>query len=175
MPVAAQQDYRRNERIRVPTVRLIDESGANIGVIATVEALAMAHDRGLDLVEVSPLANPPVAKIVNYAKLKYEEEKERRKSKSKQKKVEIKGIRLSLRIGEHDRDVRLKQAERFLSQDDKVKLEVILRGRERQHTDLAKEIVNKFVSALQERLAVTVEQKMSIQGGRLSLVVAKAK
>lgn len=133
----------------------------------------MAQDKGLDLVEVSPLADPPVAKIVNYSKLKYQEEKERRKEKAKQKKVEIKGIRLSLRISDHDKEVRIKQAEKFLNQDDKVKLEILLRGRERQHADLAKEIINKFVEEVDKLVPTAVEQPINRQGGKLSIVIAK--
>lgn len=133
----------------------------------------MAQDRGLDLIEVNPLANPPVAKIVDYSKMRYQEEKERRKERAKQKKVEIKGIRLSLRISEHDTEVRVNQAAKFLNQDDKVKLEMLLRGRERQHTDLAKNIINKFVAAVNQIVEVNVEQPLSILGGKLSVMIAK--
>jgi len=156
----------------VPEVRLIDETGQNIGVTSTTDALTRAQDLGLDLVEVSPLADPPVAKIVDYAKLKYEEEKERRKEKAKQKKIEIKGIRLSVRIGAHDMDVRLKQALNFLEDGDKIKIELILRGRERRQTDLAKETVEKFVTALRQNREIRIEQPIKIMGGRLSAIIA---
>lgn len=168
-----QKRYRTNQFIRVPQVRLVDENGQNVGVIDTQKALNMAKESGLDLVEVSPLANPPVAKIVDYSKLKYQEEKERRKEKAKQKKVEVKGIRLSLRISEHDKETRLKQAEKFLNQDDKVKIEIILRGRERRHADLAKEIIHKFIDSLNQTTPVEIEQKLNVQGGKLSVLVAK--
>ena len=164
--------YRTNAAIKVPEVRLIDETGQNIGVTSTADALARAQELGLDLVEVSPLANPPVAKIVDYAKLKYEEEKERRKEKAKQKKIEIKGIRLSVRIGAHDMDVRLRQALNFLEDGDKIKIELILRGRERRQTDLAKETVEKFVTALRENREIKIEQPIKIMGGRLSAIIA---
>jgi len=165
--------HQTNQYIRVPQVRLIDETGQNIGVVDTTKALTMAREKGLDLVEVSPLAKPPVAKIVDYSKLKYQEEKERRKEKAKQKKVEIKGIRLSLRISEHDKEVRIKQAEKFLNQDDKVKLEMILRGRERQHKDLARKIINKFIETVGKTIPVSIEQPINIQGGKLSALIAK--
>jgi len=168
-----QQKYRTNNFIRVPQVRLIDENGENIGVVETAKALAMAQEGGFDLVEVSPLANPPVAKILNYNKLKYQEEKEKRKEKAKQKKIEVKGIRLSLRISEHDIEIRINQAEKFLGQDDKVKVEMILRGREHQHKNLAREIINKFVESLNKKIPVNVEQPLNIQGGKLSILVAK--
>lgn len=172
----SQQDtgkqHRINRSIRVPEVRLIDENGDNHGVVATSKALAMAEDRGLDLVEVSPVAKPPVAKILNYNKLKYQEEKDRRREKAKQKKVEIKGVRISFRISDHDADVRLKQSEKFLAQGDKVKIEMILRGRERRHTDLAKANMQEFVDKLNERTPVIVEQDLNVQGGKLSILVA---
>lgn len=141
--------------------------------MSTAEALALAQDKGLDLVEVSPLANPPVAKIVDYSKLKYQEEKERRKEKAKQKKVEIKGIRLSLRISDHDKEIRVKRAEDFLNDGDKVKVELLLSGRERQHFSLAREIINKFVADINASVPVNVEQPITIQGGKLSVIIAK--
>lgn len=168
-----QKRHRTNEYIKVPQVRLIDETGENFGVVDTAKALRMAREKGLDLVEVSPKAQPPVAKIVDYSKLKYQEEKERRKEKAKQKKVEIKGIRLSLRISEHDKEIRIKQAEKFLNQDDKVKIEMSLRGRERQHKDLAREIINKFIGSINTSVPIITEQALNIQGGRLSVVITK--
>jgi len=165
--------YRINQYIRVPEVRLIDEAGQNIGVIETQKALDMAREKGLDLVEVSPLAQPPVARVVNYSKMRYKEEKERRKEKARQKKIEIKGIRLSLRISDHDTNVRIKQAEKFLAQEDKVRIELILRGREKQHFGKAKEIINKFVDSLNGLIPVTIEQPLNVQGGKLSTLLAK--
>lgn len=165
--------YRTNQYIRVPQVRLIDENGQNIGVIDTTKALAMASEKGLDLVEVSPLAQPPVAKIVDYKKMRYQEEKERRKEKAKQKKIEVKGIRLSLRISEHDKEVRRRQAEKFLKQDDKIRVEMILKGRERQHFNLAEEIINKFVESLDQLVPTTIEQPLNVRGGKLSTLIAK--
>jgi len=104
--------------------------------------------------------------------MRYEEEKERRKERAKQHKIEIKGIRLSLRISEHDAAVRLKQAEKFLGQRDKVKIEIILRGRERRHVDGAKEIVNTFIRTLGEAVPIVVEQPVQFQGGKMSALVA---
>ncbi|MFA6322719.1 MAG: translation initiation factor IF-3 [Candidatus Buchananbacteria bacterium] len=165
--------HKTNQFIHSEQVRLIDENGENIGVIDTIQALEMAQERGLDLVEVSPLANPPVAKIVDYSKLKYEEEKERRKEKAKQKKVEVKGIRLSLRISEHDIDVRVNQAQKFIEEGDKVKIDMQLRGREMQRKDLAKEIMNKFVASINALVPVATEAPLSIMGGRLSTIITK--
>ena len=153
-------------------MRLIGADGDNAGVVDTKVALADARARGLDLIEVSPKAQPPVARILDYSKLKYEERKESRKQKTKQKKVETKGIRLSVRISTHDRDVRLKQAGKFLLAGDKVKLEMLLRGRERQHRDVAKQVIDAFIAELSKTAPVKVEQALSQQGGRLSTVVA---
>lgn len=165
--------HRTNQFIKAPQVRVVDEHGENLGVMDTNKALAIAQDRGLDLIEVSPLAEPPVAKIVDYSKLKYQEEKERRKERAKQKRIEIKGIRLSLRISEHDLQVRVGQAIKFLGQDDKVRLEMLLRGRERQHSDLAKNIIHKFIESVSASVPAGIEQPLSFQGGKLSVIIAK--
>jgi len=165
--------YHVNQFIRTPQVRLIDENGENLGVVATSQALSMAQEKGLDLVEVSPLAQPPVAKIINYSKLKYQEEKERRKEKAKQKKIEVKGIRLSLRISPHDIEIRLNQAKKFIGLDDKVRVEMLLKGRERQHFQQAREIINKFVADLNELIPVNLEQPLAAQGGKLSVLIGK--
>lgn len=165
--------HRLNHQIKSPELRLIDERGENLGVIATSEALAMARDKGLDLVEVSPLANPPVAKIVDYSKLRYQEEKEKRKEKAKQKKIEVKGIRLTFRIGEGDKNTKIKQTIKFLKADDKVKIEMQLRGRERQHKDKAKESVNQFIQSVNEEVETKLESPVTVQGGKLSVLIAK--
>ncbi|MBN1778763.1 MAG: translation initiation factor IF-3 [Candidatus Buchananbacteria bacterium] len=163
--------YHINQHIRAEQVRLIDENGDNVGVVDTSQALAMAQEKDLDLVEVFPLAKPPVAKILDYSKMKYQEEKIKRKGKAQQKKVEIKGIRLSLRIGQHDKDFRIKQAEKFLEDGDKVRIEMILKGREKGHVDLARKNIQQFVDSLNQIKEVKVEQPLSVQGGKLSIIV----
>lgn len=168
-----QKRYRVNQYIRIDKVRLIDENGQNIGVVDTAQALAMSQEKGLDLVEVFPLAKPPVAKIIDYSKMKYQEEKERRKGRVKQKKVEVKGIRLSLRIGKHDQEVRINQAQKFLADGNKVKIEMILRGRERGRMDLAKKNINEFIDTLNKAQPVKVEQSLSAQGGKLSVLISQ--
>ncbi len=165
--------YRTNEQIKVPEVRVIDENGQNLDVMATPSAIQMARERGLDLVEVFPKAEPPIAKILDYGKFLYQKDKEARKQKAKAKKVEIKGIRLSLRISPHDRDVRLNQAKDFLESGDKVKIEIILKGRERQYSNTAREIANQFINSLNNLVSTKIEQPLSFQGGRLSVTVAK--
>lgn len=169
-----QQRYRVNEWIRAPEVRLIDETGAHLGIVPTAQAIATARERELDLVEVQPLAQPPVAKILNYSKIKYEEGKERKRERAKQKKVEVKGVRLSLRISKHDTETRLTQAQKFLNDNDKVRIELILRGRERQHKDLAEKIIQNFINSIHQTIPVKVEQGVTALGGKLSTIIAKA-
>jgi translation initiation factor IF-3 len=165
--------YWINEQIRVPQVRVIDEAGQNLGVLPTAEAVRLARERELDLVEVFPKADPPIAKILDYGKFLYQKDKEARKQKAKQKKVEIKGIRLSLRISAHDRDFRLNQAKDFLESGDKVKIEIILKGRERQYSGMARESASQFIGALDKLVSTKIEQPLSFQGGRLSVTVGK--
>lgn len=165
--------YRVNGQIRVPEVRLIDENSQPAGIVSITQALQQAQAAGLDLVEVSPKAEPPVAKIIDYGQFKYQKEKELKAQKIKQKTGEIKGLRLSLRIGEHDEQIRINQARKFLAEDNKVKLEIILRGRERQFTNQGRENMERFVKELGD--SVKVEQPFAAQGGKLSMVIAPIK
>jgi len=165
--------YWTNEQIRASEVRVIDESGQNLGVMPTADAVKLAREREFDLVEVFPKADPPIAKILDYGKFLYQKDKEARKQKAKVKKVEIKGIRLSLRISQHDRDFRLNQAKEFLESGDKVKVEIILKGRERQYGNKAREVASQFIDALNSLVPAKIEQPLSFQGGRLSVTVGK--
>lgn len=165
--------YRANERITVPEVRIIDENGAHVGVLTVPDAIAMAHERGLDLVEISPKDVPPICKFLDFGQFKYEQEKKARIQKAHAKKVEVKGVRLSLRIGAHDMDIRKKQAIEFLNDGDKVQVELILRGRERQHAELAEKVMYSFVESIKTDLAVRIEQPVSKQGGRMTMLIAK--
>ncbi len=160
-----------NQFITAPELRVIDGEGVNLGVLATPVALQKARELGLDLVEVFPTATPPVAKILNYGSFKYQQDKLERQQKVRSKKVEIKGIRLSLGIGQHDRDVRIEQAREFIDDGDRVQIEMVLRGRERQHTDLARQNLQEFITALGEDVAV--DQPLSNVGGRLTIMIKK--
>lgn len=150
---------------------VIDENGVTLGELALAQALAISEERGFDLVEVQPKAVPPIAKLLDYGQFQYEQEKHRQKQKSKQKKIEIKGVRLSLRIGDHDLETRRGQAAKFLEQGHKVKIDIVLRGREKAHADQAQGIMQAFAKNLGED--VFVEQPISKQGGKLSLVIAR--
>lgn len=163
--------YRVNQYIRISQVQLIDENGQPQGVVATYDALQMAREADLDLVEVNPKASPPIAKIMDFGQFQYKQQKLERQQKTKVKKTEIKGIRLSLNIGKHDLDVRKVQAEKFFNEGHQVRLEIILRGREKARGDLAKQVFDNFVASLGEGMVVQVP--FSRQGGRLSMQIAR--
>jgi translation initiation factor IF-3 len=169
--------FRANTQIRVPEVFLIDENNDPIGKMTTEEAVQRAQEASLDLVEVNPKANPPVVKIVNLGQLKYEREKQAHKQKMQQKKTETKNIRLSFRISDHDLEMRLAQADKFLAKDNKIKVELILRGRERQYPQKAAEIIKGFVAKLQANpnFNIEVEQSLTNQGGRFTIILINKK
>lgn len=164
--------FRANEFIRTPEVQVIDENGAFLGAMPTPKALALAEERGFDLVEVNPAQQPPVAKLLNYGQFKYEKDKEMKKQKQAAKQIEVKGVRLSVRIGAHDLEMRKTQALKFLNDGNKVKIEIILKGREKQHANLAFETIRDFIFSLKNQTAVKIEQPTSSQGGKISALVA---
>src|SRR3954454_3725916 len=132
---------RMNEDIRVREVRLIDATGQNVGVVLTADALVKAVEAGLDLVEISPDANPPVAKILDYGKFKFQEQKKAAEARKKQRVIEIKEIKLRPMIDDHDLDVKLKAAKRFFEEGDKVKVTLRFRGREMDHQELGHQLL----------------------------------
>lgn len=163
---------RINQQIRTPKVRLIDEKGEQIGIVETKRAFAITRKKGLDLVEVAPNANPPVCKILDYGKYQYYKQKQTQKAKKKQKKREIKGIRLSLRIGKHDLEFKAKQAIKFLDQGHKVKAELMLRGREHRHLGLAKKALKDFQKLLGDD--IKIEQRPHKLGSKIIMILSKA-
>jgi translation initiation factor IF-3 len=166
-----------NEKIRATDVFLIGDEGEQIGVISLSRALEMANELGFDLVEVNPTATPPVCKIMDFGQFKYEKEKKAHKQKVQQKKVETKGIRLSVRISSHDLSLRLEQATKFLAKGHKLKLEMILKGREKAHPEKAVEVMNKFIEDLsaKEGMNITKEQDLTKQGGRFIMILVNKK
>ncbi len=168
------QKFRMNEKITSPEVRVVDEKGEALGILETPVAIALARSKELDLVEVSPKAEPPVCKILDYGAFKYQKEKEARKQKAQSKEVETKGIRLTFRIGAHDFEVRLDQAGKFLDRGDKVHIELPLRGREKAHRDVAEAVIKRFIATLQTKYTLRIEQNVAYQGGKLSATVTKA-
>lgn len=167
------QEFRANHHITTPEVRVIDEEGVALGVMETVKAIALATQRGLDLIEVSPKAEPPVCKFANYSHFKYQKEKEMRKQRAQSKEVEIKGIRLTMRIGSGDLQIRVDQAAKFFGEGDKVKVEMILRGRERAHSDVARAVFDQFVKGLAIHYPIRVEQALKVMDGRLNMILAR--
>lgn len=165
--------YHANQQILAPEVRVIDETGANLGVLPTAKALAIAQERGYDLVEVDPRPQPPICKILNLGQFKYEKEREARKQKARAKRVEVKGVRLSPRIGSHDFETRLRLAEKFLDEGDKIRIEIILRGREKAHADLARGVIQNFVAQLSQKYPLVTEQPLQSMGGQLTTIVGK--
>lgn len=172
-PKFAIPEYRANEKIDVPEVRVIDENDVSLNILPTEKAIALARERGLDLIEVSPKAEPPVCKFADAGHFKYQKEKEVRKQRAQSKEVEIKGIRLSMRIGTGDLMIRVDQAKKFMERGDKVKVEMILRGRERAHFDVAKDVFNTFSTELAKHYPLKVEQALKNQEGKLFLVLAR--
>ena len=166
-----------NRQIRVPEVFLINEDGENVGNVSTQDAIKQAVEIGLDLVEVNPTAKPPVAKIMDYGQFKYEKEKKAHKQKQAQKKVDTKGIRLSVRISQNDLQLRVEQALKFFKKGHKVKIDLVLKGRERQHPGKAVETVNDFAAILEknEDLNIEREQDLTRQGGRFIMILINKK
>ncbi|RLW71016.1 MAG: translation initiation factor IF-3 [spirochete symbiont of Stewartia floridana] len=134
----AGKDMQINEEIRIREVRLIDQAGGQAGIVPTAEALNMAREAGLDLVEVSPQARPPVCKILNYGKYKYELEKRSREQKKKTSQTRLKEVRMQPKIDQHDLNFKAKHAQEFLNQGNKVKVTIRFRGRELAHTELGR-------------------------------------
>jgi len=151
-------------------VRLIDENGAQVGIVQLREALAIAEERGLDLVEVAPNAVPPVCKIADYGKLRYEQTKKEREARKNQKQAELKEVRLKPKTDEHDLEVKAKQARRFLLAGDKVKFTVRFRGREIFHPDIGREMLEQMAEELRD--IASVEQRPLMEGRALSLLLA---
>ncbi len=144
--------------IKIPRVRLIDETGKQIGIVSNFEALRIAREKELDLVEIVPTADPPVCKIINYDKYRYQKAKEQESQKAKQRKVDIKGIRIGLRTDQNDLIIKKRQAEKFLDKGHKIKIELLLKGREKAHKELAKELLHNFINSIER--SKKIEQKI---------------
>ena len=160
-----------NGNIRAKEVRLIDDEGNNYGVVATTKALLMAEDKGLDLVIVSPNQEPPVAKILDYGKYKYEIEKRAKESRKKQHVVDVKEVKVRYKIDVHDYNVKINSIKKFLANGNKVKIVVMLRGREMQHNHLAYDLANRFLTDL-EGEKMTIERKPAMDGRNIVTILA---
>ncbi len=162
-----------NEEIRAKEVRIIGDDGEQIGVVATSKALEMAYEKDLDLVLMAPNAEPPVCRIMDYGKYRFERDKKEKEAKKKQTTVEVKEIQLSCRIDTHDFETKVKHAHRFLGDGNKVRVVVKFRGREMSHQDLGKEMLEKFEQAC-EGLG-TVDKRPTLEGRFMSMIVNPVK
>ena len=149
-----------NEEIRENELRVIDETGTMVGIISRNEALSLADERGLDLVNVSPNANPPVCKLLDYGKYRYEQQKREKEAKKKQVSIQVKEIRLSVSIEEHDLNVKARTAAKFLKDGNKVKVSLRFRGRERNHVPQAQEVMKNFAEIISEHGEIEKNPKM---------------
>ena len=166
-------DLMINEQIRDKEVRLIGENGEQLGIVSSKEALKMAEDAGLDLVKIAPKAEPPVCKIIDYGKYKYEMVRKEKEAKKKQKTVELKEIRLSPNIESNDLNTKINAAKKFIAKGDKVKVTLRFRGREMAHMQQSKHILDDFAEALSD-IAV-VEKAPKVEGRSIALVLAEKK
>ena len=162
-----------NENIKAKQVRLIDADNENRGIVSLKEALAAAEEAGLDLIEISPQANPPVCKILDYGKYRYEQQKKKNEAKKNQKIVEIKELKLRPVIETHDYEVKIKQAKKFLEQGNKVKFTMRFKGRELSANDLGKQIMTQIVEDLDD--CSRVDSEMKLEGRQMSMILASQK
>ncbi|HTZ38404.1 MAG TPA: translation initiation factor IF-3 [Stellaceae bacterium] len=161
---------RINDEIAVPRVRLVDERGEMVGIVLRNEAIEMAADAGLDLVEIAPNADPPVCKILDFGKYKYEEQKKKNEAKKKQKVIEVKEIKFRPSIDDHDYDVKMRSMHKFIGEGDKVKVTMRFRGRELAHQELGMNVLMRVKDDLDE--IAKVEQFPRMEGRQMTMVVS---
>jgi len=171
-PVREDDGPRINGAIKARQVRLIDETGENRGVLPLSQALQIADDAGLDLIEISPQANPPVCKVLDYGKYKYEVQKRKNEAKKNQKVVNIKELKIRPAIDTHDYEVKIKQARKFLEQGDKVKFTMRFKGREMSASDLGREVLDKIISDLDT--VSKVDQAPKLEGRQMTMLLSQA-
>ena len=165
-----EEEFRINGRIEAHNVRLIDQNGGMIGVVSTRDALVRAEEAGLDLVEVSPTADPPVCKILNYGKFKYESQKKANAARKKQRVIEVKEIKMRPGIDEHDYQVKMKAIHRFLEEGDKVKVTLRFRGREMAHQEIGARVLERVQIDLNPLAKVEAFPRM--EGRQMTMVFA---
>ena len=164
---------RINDRIRVPEVRLIDENGEQVGIVPTAEALDRARDRDLDLVEIAPTAKPPVCRILDYSKYKYEQEQRKKAARKHQQQVTIREMKLRPKIATHDYETKKGHILRFLRDQNKVKVTIMFRGREQAHPERGEALLRKLAGELAE--LATIEQEPNQEGRNMTMMLAPVK
>ncbi len=162
-----------NEHITAKQVRLIDANNENRGIVTIREALAIAEEEGLDLIEISPQATPPVCKVLDFGKYRYEQQKRKAEAKKNQKVVEIKELKLRPMIDTHDYEVKVKQATKFLEQGNKVKFTMRFKGRELSANDMGKQVLSKLLEDLSE--ISKVDSEMKLDGRQMTMILAPQK
>lgn len=162
-----------NENIREKEVRVIGEDGSMLGVMTSNAALKMAYDRGLDLVLIAPQATPPTCRIMDYGKYRFDREKKEKEAKKKQQVVELKEVQLSCRIDVHDFETKARNAVKFLTAGNKVRVVVRFKGREMAHQELGRDVLSRFATAVSE--AGTVEKKPVLDGRNMTMIVVPVK
>jgi translation initiation factor IF-3 len=173
MAAPVREDYRINEQIDVPEVRLIDDAGEMLGVVSLREAQSRADDLGLDLVEVSPTAQPPVCKILDYGKFKYEAQKKANAARKKQRVIEVKEIKMRPSIDDNDYNIKMRKIFSFLEEGDKVKVTMRFRGRELAHQDIAMRVLTRVRDQVGE--LAKIEQFPRMEGRQMVMVMAPSK
>lgn len=166
-----EKQYRKNQRIRTRQLNVIDETGQQLGVLDTQEALDLAQDKGLDLVEVGPSANPPVAKIMDYGKFIYQKEKEEKKRKKTTS--ELKTVKIGFKTEKHDLETRVRQIDKFLAKGHRVRVEIKLRGRERRMSHIAKEKLINFLTLINEPFIIEGEARKTPFGWGIGIHYGK--
>lgn len=168
--VIGKESLRINEEIRIKEVRVTNADGEQLGIMATRDALRMAEEQHLDLVEVAPKARPPVCRIMDFGKYRYEQQKREKEAKKKQKVITIKEVKLRPNIEQHDFDVKLKNGLRFIEEGNKVKITIMFRGRELSHPELGQELLDRAVEKLGD--AVVVERSAKLEGKNMTMVIS---
>ena len=166
----SRDSLRINDEIRIREVRVTDANGEQLGIMPTREALRLAEEKHLDLVEVAPKARPPVCRIMDFGKYRYEQQKREKEVRKKQKIITIKEVKLRPNIEQHDFEVKLKSAQRFIEEGNKVKVTIMFRGRELSHPELGGEVLTKLAKALEE--VVTVERAAKLEGKNMTMILS---
>jgi len=169
VPIAS-KGPRINERIRIREIRVIGADGSQLGIMTPQEAMEKAYALGFDLVEVAPEARPPVCKIMDYGKYRYEQSKKEREARKKQTVIQVKEIKMRPKTEEHDFQFKMRHAERFLKEGNKAKVTMMFRGREMVHMDLGMKLLLKFAEGLKE--LAHVEQQAKVEGRAMSMILA---
>ncbi len=166
----SRDSLRINEEIRIREVRVTDANGEQLGIMLTRDALRLAEEQHLDLVEVAPKARPPVCRIMDFGKYRYEQQKRDKEARKKQKVITIKEVKLRPNIEQHDFEVKLKNAQRFIEEGNKVKVTVMFRGRELSHPEIGNAVLDRISKALEE--SVTVERNAKLEGKNMTMILS---